>query len=61
MSTEDKLVTKTLYNYGQFKVCELCSSEKQKEEVKSTDIKINIKGPRNTKIGGKLNIIPSRD
>ena len=59
MSSEEKLIVKPLYNYGQFKVCELCSS-KEETNPKTSDvkeeIKINIKGPRKYRTGGKLNI-----
>lgn len=60
MSSEEKLIIKPLYNYGQFKVCELCSSKEEETKPKTSDvkeeIKINIRGPRKYRTGGKLNI-----
>lgn len=62
MSSDEKLVAKPLYDYGQFKICELCSSSPNAEEIKpkpnsiKEGAKINIRGPRKVRIGGKLNI-----
>ena len=59
MSSDDKLVAKPLYSYGQFKVCE-CSSVTTENKPKNEGIKINIKGPIKPKIGGKFNIDPNK-
>jgi hypothetical protein len=61
MSDKDALVTKPLYDYGQFRVCVLCSSiEEPKEEKKPGEIKINIRGSKGIQNGAKLNINPNK-
>lgn len=61
MSDKDTLVTKPLYDYGQFSVCELCSPiEPSKEEKKTPEIKINIRGSKGVQTGAKLNVNPNR-
>ncbi len=65
MSEEAKLVPIPMYSYGGFKVCELCAPPDPEAKVVPVEkveddtppkIKINFKGPRRARVGGRLNI-----